>query len=154
MPGSWTAGPVSVCDIAVPLWLHSNAVDRIAIAEGATKLDDDLMINLRPNPGRTFRPGADTVPHIRPIDFCEEHKLRSVRKTATQKRRSWRTAGQGVQIGSRWPELRDQERAGHIGAGTALHGLRMSCAAWWRRNGANTREVANRIGDKPESRIW
>ena len=36
--------PVAVCDIAVPLRLHSNAVDRIAIAEGAAKLDDDLMI--------------------------------------------------------------------------------------------------------------
>ena len=36
---------------------------------------------------------------------------------------------------SHW--LRDQERAGHIGAGTTLHGLRVSYAAWWRRNGAN-----------------
>jgi hypothetical protein len=43
MPGSGVTAPVSVCDIAVPLRLHSNAVDRIAIAEGATKLDDDLM---------------------------------------------------------------------------------------------------------------
>jgi hypothetical protein len=41
---------------------------------------------------------------------------------------------------SHW--LRDQERAGHIGAGTTLHGLHVSYAAWWRRNGANTREVA------------
>ena len=44
MPGSGAAAPVAVCAIAVPLRLHSNAVDRIAIAEGATKLDDDLMI--------------------------------------------------------------------------------------------------------------
>ena len=44
MLGSGAAAPVSGCDIAVPLRLHSNAVDRIAIAEGATKLDDDLMI--------------------------------------------------------------------------------------------------------------
>jgi hypothetical protein len=44
MLGSGAAGPVSVCDIAVPLWPHSNAVDRIAIAEGTRKLDDDLMI--------------------------------------------------------------------------------------------------------------
>jgi hypothetical protein len=41
---------------------------------------------------------------------------------------------------SHW--LRDQERADHIGAGTTLHGLRVSYAAWWRRNRANTREVA------------
>jgi hypothetical protein len=64
MPGSGAAAPVSICDIAVPLRLHSNAVDRIAIAEGATKLDDDLMIISDPNPGRTFRPDAYTVPHI------------------------------------------------------------------------------------------
>ena len=44
MLGSGVAAPVAVCDIAVPLRLHSNAVDRIAIAEGATKLDEDLMI--------------------------------------------------------------------------------------------------------------
>jgi len=47
MLGSGAATPVSGCDIAGALRLHSNAVDRIAIAEGATKLDDDLMINLR-----------------------------------------------------------------------------------------------------------
>jgi hypothetical protein len=44
MLGSGAAEPVAVCDIAVSLRLHSNAVDRIAIAEGATKLDNDLMI--------------------------------------------------------------------------------------------------------------
>ena len=36
--------PVAVCDIAVPLRLLSNAVDRIAITEGATEPDDNLMI--------------------------------------------------------------------------------------------------------------
>jgi integrase len=49
---------------------------------------------------------------------------------------------------SHW--LRDQERAGHIGAGTTLHGLRVSYAAWWRRNGANTREAADLMGDESE----
>ena len=44
MLGIGAATPVSGCDIAVPLRLHSNAVDRIAIAEGATNLDDVLMI--------------------------------------------------------------------------------------------------------------
>ena len=34
---------VAVCDAAVPLMPHSNAVDRIATVEGATKLDDNLM---------------------------------------------------------------------------------------------------------------
>ena len=43
MPGSWLAGPVEVCDIAIPLRPQSKAVDRIATAEGATKLDNDLM---------------------------------------------------------------------------------------------------------------
>jgi site-specific recombinase XerC len=50
---------------------------------------------------------------------------------------------------SHW--LRDQERAGHIGDGTTLHGLRVSYASWWRRNGASTREVADLIGDESEA---
>jgi hypothetical protein len=47
---------------------------------------------------------------------------------------------------SHW--LRDQERAGKIGSGTTLHGLRVSYAAWWKRNGASDSEVAALIGDK------
>jgi hypothetical protein len=50
---------------------------------------------------------------------------------------------------SHW--LRDQERAGKIGAGTTLHGLRVSYAAWWQRNGATDAEVASLIGDKSEA---
>jgi hypothetical protein len=37
-PGSWFS------DIAVPLRPHSNAVDRIATAAGATRADDILMM--------------------------------------------------------------------------------------------------------------
>lgn len=50
---------------------------------------------------------------------------------------------------SHW--LRDQERAGHIGAGTTLHGLRVSYASWWRRKGATKAEVAALIGDASEA---
>jgi hypothetical protein len=57
MPGSWPAGPVAVCDIAVSLRPHSNAVDRIAKAEGATKLEDNLMTRL-PNLERKCCPDA------------------------------------------------------------------------------------------------
>jgi integrase len=46
--------------------------------------------------------------------------------------------------------LRDMERDGLIGAGTTLHGLRVSYAAWWKRNGANNSEVADLLGDKSE----
>ena len=64
--------------------------------------------------------------------------------------------------GSAWPSekemqtrvnhwLRDQERKGLIGAGTPLHGLRVSYAAWWKRNGASDEEVANLIGDKSKA---
>jgi hypothetical protein len=49
---------------------------------------------------------------------------------------------------SHW--LRDRERDGKIGAGTTLHGLRVSYAAWWKRNGASNAEVAELIGDKSE----
>lgn len=50
---------------------------------------------------------------------------------------------------SHW--LRDRERDGLIGAGTTLHGLRVSYAAWWKRNGATNREVADLIGDESET---
>jgi hypothetical protein len=46
--------------------------------------------------------------------------------------------------------LRDLERDELIGAGTTLHGLRVSYAAWWKRNGANNSEVADLLGDKSE----
>ncbi len=44
--------------------------------------------------------------------------------------------------------LRNRERDGKIGSGTTLHGLRVSYAAWWKRNGASDDEVARLIGDK------
>jgi len=47
---------------------------------------------------------------------------------------------------SHW--LRDRERDGLIGAGTTLHGLRVSYAAWWKRMGASDHEVAGLIGDR------
>jgi site-specific recombinase XerC len=51
---------------------------------------------------------------------------------------------------SHW--LRDKERDGHIGAGTTLHGLRVSYAAWWKRaTGATNREVADLLGDESEA---
>lgn len=47
--------------------------------------------------------------------------------------------------------LRDLEREGLIGAGTTLHGLRVSYAAWWKRTGgANNSEIADLLGDKSE----
>lgn len=47
--------------------------------------------------------------------------------------------------------LRDLERQGLIGAGTTLHGLRVSYAAWWKRTGgANNSEIADLLGDKSE----
>jgi hypothetical protein len=49
---------------------------------------------------------------------------------------------------SHW--LRDREREGKIGSGTTLHGLRVSYAAWWKRNGASDDEVARLIGDKSQ----
>ncbi len=42
--------------------------------------------------------------------------------------------------------LRNRERDGKIGSGTTLHGLRVSYAAWWKRNGASDDEVARLIG--------
>ncbi|MBR0777863.1 tyrosine-type recombinase/integrase [Bradyrhizobium diazoefficiens] len=47
--------------------------------------------------------------------------------------------------------LRGFERDGVIGAGTTLHGLRVTYAAWWKRNGASDGEVADLLGDESES---
>jgi integrase len=48
--------------------------------------------------------------------------------------------------------LRDLEREGVIGAGTTLHGLRVSYAAWWKRSGgASNREIADLLGDESEA---
>jgi integrase len=46
--------------------------------------------------------------------------------------------------------LRDLEREGVIGADTTLHGLRSSYAAWWKRQGATNREIADLLGDESE----
>jgi hypothetical protein len=58
--GSW------VCEIAVPHAPHNNAVDRTATAEGATKLNDNLMTMSLPNPGRDARPDAHGITHSLP----------------------------------------------------------------------------------------
>jgi hypothetical protein len=47
-----------VCEAAVPLRPHNNEVDRIAMAEGATRLDDILMTR-SPKSGNKHRPGAE-----------------------------------------------------------------------------------------------
>jgi hypothetical protein len=52
MLGSWLVGPVAVCEAAVPF---SNTVDRTAIAEGATRLDD-ILITRSPKSGDKCRP--------------------------------------------------------------------------------------------------
>ena len=52
--------PVAVCDIALPLRLLSNAVDRIAITKGATEPDDNLMIISSREDGFAFPIGATT----------------------------------------------------------------------------------------------
>jgi integrase len=49
---------------------------------------------------------------------------------------------------SHW--LREREAEGLIGAGTTLHGLRVSYAAWWKRNGATDAEIADLLGDKSQ----
>jgi len=60
-----SAEPGVVCDIAAPVRLHSNAVDRMATAEGATRLDD-ILISRSPKSGHKCRPGADIAPRIQP----------------------------------------------------------------------------------------
>ena len=47
-----------VCDAAVPLRPHNNEVDRIATAEGATRLDD-ILTTCSPKSGNKRRPGAE-----------------------------------------------------------------------------------------------
>jgi hypothetical protein len=72
--GAWTVmlgsegmvAAVVVCDIAVPLGPHSNAVDRIATAVGATRLDD-IPIPRSPESGHQCGSGAETLPRIQPV---------------------------------------------------------------------------------------
>ena len=54
-----------VCEAAVPLRAHNNEVDRIATAEGATRLDD-ILTTCSPKSGNKHCPGADTVSRIQP----------------------------------------------------------------------------------------
>ena len=54
------AESVAVCDAAGP---HSKTVDKTATAEGAIKLDGNLM-TCPPNAGRKCRPDKRTVPYI------------------------------------------------------------------------------------------
>jgi hypothetical protein len=61
----------------------------------------------------------------------------------------WRSEKEMQTRVSHW--LRDQERKGLIGAGTTLHGLRVSYASWWRRMGATKAEIAALIGDGSEA---
>jgi integrase len=44
--------------------------------------------------------------------------------------------------------LRDLERLGLIGAGTTLHGLRATYAAWLKRHGATDAEIAGALADR------
>ena len=63
----------AVCEAAVPLRPHNNEVDRIATAEGATRVDD-ILITRTPKSGNQRRPGADTVSRIRPaVPFGRRH---------------------------------------------------------------------------------
>jgi hypothetical protein len=63
MLGSVAAEPVAVCDTAVPLKLHSNEIDKIAIAEGPKRLDEDLM-TLSFQIQDDYAVLGRTVPHI------------------------------------------------------------------------------------------
>jgi len=51
-----------VCEAAVPLKPHNNEVDRIATAEGATRLDD-ILITRSLKSGDSV-PGADTMSRV------------------------------------------------------------------------------------------
>jgi integrase len=46
------------------------------------------------------------------------------------------------------PCFRDLERKGLIGAGTTLHGLRATYAAWLKRHGASDAEIAGALTDR------
>jgi hypothetical protein len=96
MLGSEVAKPVAVCDIAVPLGPHNNAVDRMATAEGATKLDDNLMTcpsqirdgNAVPRVARyhTFRIGPPRIEKLSaddsPSTWPQENADRSLKAVA------------------------------------------------------------------------
>jgi hypothetical protein len=61
MPGSGAAVPVAFCAATASPAANSNAVDKIAKADGAIKIDDNLM-TLPRNLERKDRPGKCMVP--------------------------------------------------------------------------------------------
>jgi hypothetical protein len=83
-------------------------------------------------------------------DFLAARKVRSADGTIAIRDggSTWASEKEMQTRVSHW--LRDRERDGKIGAGTTLHGLRVSYASWWKRNGASNAEVAELIGDKSE----
>jgi hypothetical protein len=64
MEGSEAPEPVAVCDVAGPLRAHTNAVDKMAIAEGATMLDVYLMTVSSQIKDGKCHPSTCTVPYI------------------------------------------------------------------------------------------
>jgi hypothetical protein len=62
--GSEAPEPVAVCDTAVPLRPHTNAADKMAIAEGATMLDEEFMTVSSQIQDDKCHPGTTTIPHI------------------------------------------------------------------------------------------
>jgi hypothetical protein len=70
MLGSDVAAPVAVCDTAAPLRPHRNVVDRMAIAEGTTKLNEDFM-TIPSQKGLTCRPDANGITHIQLAKISE-----------------------------------------------------------------------------------
>jgi integrase len=105
-----------------------------------------IVLTTKKNKGRNFLPA---LPELQAF-------LADLRKTATSTLIAVRDDGTPweteVDMQTRCSHFfRDLEAKGLIGSGTTLHGLRSSYAAWWKRNGATNREIADLLGDESEA---
>jgi hypothetical protein len=76
--------PVAVCDTAVPLRPHTNAVDKMAIAAGATMLDENLITVCSQIQDGKCHPSTCTILHI-----FNSRSLKAVAMSVPGTKRTW-----------------------------------------------------------------
>lgn len=112
----------------------------------ASPTSNAILLTTKKNKGRNFLPA---LPELQAF-------LADLRKTATSTLIAVRDDGTPweteIDMQTRCSHFfRDLEAKGLIGSGTTVHGPRSSYAAWWKRNGATNREIADLLGDESEA---
>jgi hypothetical protein len=152
MPHEWQAIQHAPAHIKTPMMLARYVGYRgqtIAVLEWKSYQPDPVY-------GKCFRVVArknDERPWIPAVAELQAYldglEIRSLTHIATQADGTpWENEVDMQTAVSHW--LRGAERAGLVGSGTTLHGLRVTYAAEKKRNGASDSEVAAALGDKSD----